>query len=146
MNQKITIKEVSLHETVLANALIPEFKKTPIRFFSHRIGRKKYYNLVAYVNGKIAGYNLSYDKYEDGSIYCWMTGVVPKYRRMGILKKMMKKMTTWAKKEGYNSIKLKTRNNRREMLSYAVKNNYNVIEVLPREKFEDNRIIVEKRI
>jgi hypothetical protein len=30
-----------------------------------------------------AGYMVGYDRYNDGSYYCWMTGVVPNHRRNG---------------------------------------------------------------
>ncbi|MBN1386167.1 GNAT family N-acetyltransferase [Candidatus Woesearchaeota archaeon] len=88
----------------------------------------------------------SYDRYKDGSFYCWMTGVKPEYRGKGVLKLMMDHLMKWAKKEGYKSIKIKTRNNRREMLAYLVKYGWNILEIDDRGSVEENRIISEKEI
>lgn len=51
-----------------------------------------------------------------------------------------------AKNLGYNKISLKTLNNKREMLSYLVKNNWNFIEVIKNDNVILNEIIAEKRI
>jgi len=95
---------------------------------------------------KPAGYMISYDKFSDGSLYCWMTGVNPKYRGKGILKKLMEYHENYAKNKGCDKLKISTRNNRREMLSYLVKYGFNFTEVVPKSNIEDNRIRLEKNI
>jgi len=50
-----------------------------------------------------------------------MAGVNPNFRKKGILKKLMNYQDNWAKEKGYKKIKIKTRNARREMLSYLIK-------------------------
>ncbi len=141
-----TIREATFTETAKIHNLIPELETRHSLFFARRIKKNNYLNLVAIVNKKIAGYMVSYDKFGDGSLYCWMTGVMTQYRRRGLLHQLMQKTIRWAKKEGYSSIKLKTRNTRREMLAYAVKHNYNIIEVIPRDDQRENRILFEKKI
>ena len=146
MKKKFTIKTAPLADTTAAHNAIPELEEHNEAFFSRRISGRKHLNLVAYVGKSIAGYNVSYDKFGDGSIYCWMTGVAPRYRRMGILTAMMQQLIRWAKQQGFTSVKLKTRNNRREMLSYLVTHGYNIIEVIPKDRVEDNRIVFEKKM
>ena len=75
-----------------------------------------------------------------------MTGVNPLFRRLGILNKLMQHLQDWARNHGYNKIIIKTRNNRREMLSYLVKTGYNFTEVQPQSSIEDNRILLEKMV
>lgn len=86
------------------------------------------------------------DKNKDKSFYCWMAGVNPLYRRLGLLNNMMQYLGDWAKNNGYNKITIKTRNNRREMLAYLVKAGFNFVEVQPQLSIKDNRILLEKII
>jgi GNAT superfamily N-acetyltransferase len=102
--------------------------------------------MVAYVDGKPAGYLVGYDEFGDGSFYSLMAGVDPKFRGQGVLKAMMKYQDAWARKKGYNKIRIKTRNNRREMLAYLVKYGFYAIEVQPKPKIEDYRILFEKNL
>lgn len=51
-----------------------------------------------------------------------------------------------AKENWYNKIRIKTRNNKRQMLAYLVKNWFNFVEVVKSEDINDNRILLEKMI
>ncbi len=101
--------------------------------------------IVAYYDGEPAGYIVGYDQFGD-RFYCWMTGVDPKFRKKGILKAMMDYQEKWVKKKGYNKIRIKTRNNRREMLSFLVKYGFDIIDMETRDNVKDNRIIFQKVI
>jgi ribosomal protein S18 acetylase RimI-like enzyme len=143
----IVIKEDSIEAVVKVNSTITEFDEPYDKvYFENRCKNAVKLILVAYVDNKPAGYMVSYDRNNDGSFYCWMTGVNPLFRRLGILKKMMEYLDNWAKEHGYNKIRIKTRNNRREMLAYLIKNGFNLIEVEPRPLIKDNRVIFEKNI
>ena len=87
---------------------------------------------------------ISYDRFGDGSIYCYMTGTDPKFRRNGILKSLMNYLEKWAKEKGYKKIKIKTRNNRREILTYLIGHDFYFTGVEKHPKIEDNRILLEK--
>ncbi|MBP6256403.1 hypothetical protein KA405_01440 [Patescibacteria group bacterium] len=50
-----------------------------------------------------------------------MAGVCPAWRGKGVLKTLMFYQDKRAKEKGYSKIKIKTRNNKRAMLSYLVK-------------------------
>ncbi|PIN73475.1 hypothetical protein COV20_04595 [Candidatus Woesearchaeota archaeon CG10_big_fil_rev_8_21_14_0_10_45_16] len=144
---ELVVKEASLPEAATVNATITEFDRVfDAPYFSQTIGSKKHLIIVAYLSGRPVGYVIGYDKFSDGSFYCWMAGVDPEHRRKGILKAMMTYFNSWVRGKGYEKIKIKTRNNRREMLSYLVKERYNFTEVEPQENIEDNRIMLEKSI
>ena len=143
----IEIKQVPIGEAVKVNATISEFDETyDTKYFEGRISGKSPLIIVAYLDGKAAGYIVAYDKFKDDSFYCWMAGVNPKFRRKGILTALMNYQEKWAKKNGYNKIKIKTRNTRREMLFYLVKAGFDFIEIQPRATPGENRIVLEKKI
>jgi len=129
MEKNITIKEDLIEVAVKVNATITEFDKPYDKaYFEDRYKNFARLILVAYVDNQPAGYMVSYDKNGDGSFYCWMTGVDPLFRRLGLLKQMMHYLLNWAKNRGYNKITIKTRNNRREILSYLIKVRLKTIE------------------
>lgn len=145
MSKNFTIKEVLIEEVVKVNATIVEFDAPYQKdYFEERYKDKEKLIIVAYVDDQPAGYIVGYDKFGDGSFYCWMAGVNPKFRKLGLLKAMMDYEDKWAKEKGYNKIKIKTRNNRREMLAYLVKYDFFFTEVVQQPNIDDNRILLEK--
>jgi len=147
MGKETIVKEDSIEAALLVNATITEFDKPNTKeFFEERYGDRDKLILVAYVDDQPAGYLVSYDKDQDGSFYCWMTGVDPRFRRIGILKKMIQSVFDWAKERGYHCIRIKTRNSRREMLAYLIGAGFNAIEVQTMPTTEDNRVLFEKEI
>jgi ribosomal protein S18 acetylase RimI-like enzyme len=147
MKKNIVIKEDLIDVAVKVNATVVEFDEPCDKsYFENRYQNVEKLILVAYVDSQPAGYMVSYKKDNDGSFYCWMAGVDPHYRRLGLLHKMMNYLVDWAKSKGYNRITIKTRNNRREMLAYLVKTGFNFIEVQSQPFIIDNRILLEKKI
>ena len=103
--------------------------------------------LVAFSEeNKPVAYMIAYDRWKDGSFYIWMTGVQQTYRRHRLFSHMLHQASVWAKSNGYTSLKLKTRNNRREMLGFLVKDGWNFIELTPYPKIEDNRLLAMKNL
>ncbi len=147
MSQKITIKEAPIEEVVKVNATIVEFDAPYQKdYFENRYKDAERLIVVAYVDDQPAGYVVGYDKFKDGSFYCWMAGVNPSFRKLGLLKEMMDYEDKWAKEKGYNKIKAKTRNNRREMLAYLVKYGFFFTEVIQKPNINDNRVLLEKEL
>ena len=144
----IEVKEVSIEEAFKVHQNVLEFQEEPIskEYLEERYKNLPHLIIVAYLNHMPVGYIIAYDKYKDKSLYCWMAGVDNKYRRIGVLTYLMDYQTSWAKKHGYNKIKIKTRNVRREMISFLVKNNFNFTSVEQKEFIIDNRINLEKNI
>ena len=60
-----------------------------------------------------------------------------------LLTAMMEYLKNWSKEQGYKNLRIKTRNTRREMLSFLVKNNFNFYEIEAQENIRDNRICLE---
>ena len=145
MKNNIIVKEVPIDEAVKVNRNVIEFdgKDTKAEDFERRYQDKDKLIIVAYYENVPIGYIIGYDRDNDGSFYCWMAGVDNNYRRLGALTSLMNYQMDWAKKKGYNKLKIRTRNNRREMLSFLVKNGFNFVSVENREDITENRINLE---
>ena len=59
---------------------------------------------------------------------------------------MMSIYEEFAKNNNYKKFTLKSVNNKRAMLSYLVKNNWNFVEVIKKDNININEILVEKEI
>ena len=144
-NNDIIVKEVSIEEAVKVNRNVIEFdgKDTTKEDFEKRYVGKDNLIIVAYYKNIPIGYIIGYDRDNDGSFYCWMAGVDNNYRRLGALTTLMNYQINWAKNKGYNKLKIRTRDNRREMLSFLVKNGFNFVSVEQRDDITENRINLE---
>lgn len=141
----VDVREVSIETAVEISKSVKEFAKV----YSKQIYEKRYKDrekliLAGYIDNQPAGYAVCFDRDQDGSFYCWMAGVKPQYRCMGVLKSLIAYQQEWAAKHGYSKLKIRTRNNRREMLAYLVKYGFLFTEVIPVEDIKDNRICLEK--
>lgn len=145
----IEIKEVDIEEAMNVHSKILEFNDLEPKkeYFENRYKNRDKLIIVAYYNDVPAGYIIGYDKFQDNeSFYCWMAGVNTNYRRLGILTQLMQYLMDWASQRGYNILKIKTRNNRPEMLSFLVKNGFYFTDIEEREDIKDNRINLQKDI
>ena len=145
---EIIVKEVTVKEILDIHKKIPEFSETPPSKFveiNNYQGKRKLV-LEARFGKEAIGYMVAYDRFQDKSFYCWITGVIPSYRNHGALSAMMNYLFNWAKLNGYSKIKLKSRNIRREMNAYLVKRGFFFTSVEQRENIKDNRISAECEI
>ena len=145
--ENIIVKEVWIDEVVRIWPEIIEFDESyKSDFFTHRYEWKKKLIIVAYIDDKPAWYIVGYQREDDWSFYCWMAWVSINFRRKGILTHLMDYQYSWWKEQWYKKITIKTRNARREMLSYLVKNwfNFTWVDVYP--IVIENRILLEKVI
>lgn len=143
----IIVKEVSIEEAIKVNKRVIEFTETDgsKEYFENRYKDSQKLIIVAYYQEKPIGYIIGYDKFKDNkeSFYCWMAGVDYEYRRIGALTELMKYQINWARENGYKKLKIKTRNSRREMLSFLVKTGFNFTSVEENENILENRINLE---
>lgn len=100
--------------------------------------------LVAKTTSQTVGFKVGYQRFNDGSFYSWMGGVIPEFRELRIAKKLADAQEKWAKEHGYNAITFKTRNRLKPMLIFALKNGFDIIDVIPQDKICNHRIILKK--
>ena len=146
--ERVTVREVSVDAVVELTERIPEFagKGYDAAHFEQRYAGKDPLLLAAFLGKQAVGYAVGYDRYQDGSYYCWMAGVLPSARRNGALTALIARLEREAKGRGYKHLRVKTRNSRRAMLAYLVKNGYQAIGFQRRAPASENRILFEKAL
>lgn len=145
--EQIHIREVTLEEAYQVHEQVPEFQvhfPYSLETFLERTKEKETLPLVAMIEDVPVGYVVGYDRDGDGSFYCWMAGVDPDYRQRGALQSLMAYLEQWSKVHAYRTLKIKTRNNRREMLSFLMKNGYLITGVEAHDDVLQNRILLQK--
>ena len=141
-----TLRPASFEEIAAIHNRIPEFTPETPAFFAGRCENRKTLALAAFLNGEPAGYAVCYDRYEDGSLYCWMAGVLPDFRKNGVYSALAAAREAWAIENGFTALTIKTRNNRREMLRWLVNNNFDFIKVDKHDPLADSRIYLVKEL
>lgn len=144
---RVEIKTVGIEEVLEVHQYVLEMDDLhpPKSFFTDRIGGLVSLITVAYLENNPIGYMISYEQSEK-VVYCWLAGVDYRYRRMGTLTTLMDYHMDWARKRGYTKIQIKTRNDKRNMLSYLVKNEWNFTKVEEADSIEHNSIYLEKNL
>lgn len=145
------IKEEDWKTIAAIHARIPEFAAADGSFsdaahFEGRCAGQDYFAVAAFDGGQAAGYLIAYDRYEDGSLYCWMAGVVPAYRRSGALRALMAALEDHARARGHTAIRIKTRNDKTAMLRWLVANGYMFTAIDTRAPLADSRLHLRKEI
>ena len=149
MYYSISIKETPIDEAVLAGQTSKEFGETLSKdYFEKRYKGKDPLIIAAFINGapKPVGYLIGYDRFNDGSFYCWLSGVWSTNRKRRVFHALMLFAQRWAHKKGYISVKIKTRNKRRNIMHYLVDSDYYILEITPNVDPAENRILMEKKI
>ncbi|AFK03173.1 GCN5-related N-acetyltransferase [Emticicia oligotrophica DSM 17448] len=145
-NTNVVIREGTIAECIEISNKIPEFNTGNYgeETYLQRLSNTKHLILVAIKNNELAGFKVGYDRDQDGSFYTWLGGVLPKFRQDKIATILAEKQENWAKEQGFKSITLKTRNRFKAMLIFALKNNFLIENVEPKEQIDDNRILLRK--
>ena len=142
----IIIKTEELQTAVDLSTQIPEFDNPyPVEVYSDLLKTDRLI-LTAYVNNEIAGFKVGYDRFQDDSFYSWMGGVLPEYRKQGVAEQLADHQEKWAKENGYNSIKLKTRKKHEAMIVFSSKRGFIITKEIPKIPETETRIWMEKKL
>ncbi len=150
MSHKIDIIECSIDDIATLLRQIPEFDFRSLPFQEEKLALIERLEpvesllLMAKVNGQPVGFKVGYKRWNNGSFYSWLGGVLPNYRRMGVAKALAQKQEDWVKKKGYQSIIFKTRNRFANMLLFGINNGFNIIKVTKAATIADYRIYLQK--
>lgn len=144
--EKLIIKTGSIEEAIVLHGQIPEFEEGYISEKLPEIDSESILVIIASHDGENVGFSICYDKYKDGSLYIWVDGVLPKYRKFGVYKKVDEYRSEVAKSKGYKSFRIKTQNKRREMLSFLIKQGWEIITFEPAKETSESKIEFTKSI
>jgi len=102
--------------------------------------------LTAHIENEIVGFKIGYDRFNDGSFYSWMGGVLPENRNQSIAEILADYQESWAKINGYASIRLKTRKKHEAMLSFSKKRGFVITKKIAKIPKEESRTWMEKQL
>lgn len=108
---------------------IPELNR-PLthEILAERLDGKTSLILLAFVEGELAGFKLGYEQ-EETIFYSWLGGVALDFRRLGLAQSLLEYQETWARRQGYNHIQVKTMNRFPGMLNLLINNRYMITEL-----------------
>ena len=140
----IHIREGTFQECVDLSSKIPEFNSPyKIEEYKKRCAGK-YLVLIAEIDNQSVGFKIGYDRFNNGSFYSWMGGVLPKFRRMGVAYSLANFQEKWATKNEFSSILLKTRQNHDGMIAFSLNRDFIITEETQITPVEETRIWMEK--
>ena len=123
---------------------IPEFNSPfEIKEYKKRCAGK-HLALIAEIDNQPVGFKVGYDRFNNGSFYSWMGGVLPDFRQKGVASLLADLQENWAIINGYNSILLKTRKKHKAMISFSLKHGFTITEENRMNLNEETRIWMEK--
>ena len=139
------IHEGNLNDAVMVSENIPEFDNPyKIPEYSKRLDDTTHQILIAYNDHNPIAFKIGYQKHSDGSFYSWMGGVLPNYRRKGIANNLADHQDAWAKKNGYISIKMQTREKHKAMLALAINRGFQITNRIEKISSSNTRIWMNK--
>lgn len=98
-----------------------------LAFFQRRLeGRRNPVILLAQVDKRPAGFAVGFE-IKPSTLYCWLIGVLPDFRKVGIASQLMEGLAAWARDNGYEVVRFECYNHHRPMLQLAVSQNYDVV-------------------
>ena len=139
------IHEGTLDDAVMVSANVPEFDDPyEIPEYSKRLYSTTHLILTAYDDHNPIAFKIGYQRHFDRSFYSWVGAVLPNYRRKGIANNLADYQETWAKKNGYNSIKIQTREKHKAMLRFAINREFQITYRIEKTSSSNTRIWMNK--
>ena len=139
------IEENKIGDVAHVLKLIPEFTDVPSLPNLHkRIDHVPHLILTAHSDNLTIGCKVGYER--EGRFYSWIGAVLPEYRKNGIATALADHQEEWARKQGYSSIWMKTRNCFPGMLIMAIGRGFKIIGFEPREEIGQHRIVLQKSL
>ncbi len=140
----IHIREGAFQECVDLSSKIPEFNSPyKIEEYKKRCAGK-YLVLIAEIDNQSVGFKIGYDRFNNGSFYSWMGGVLPKFRRMGVAYSLANFQEKWATKNEFSSILLKTRQKHDGMIAFSLNRGFTITEETQITPAKETRIWMQK--
>lgn len=134
------VREGSLEEVVSVVEQITEFaKKESVASLSERLAGKTSLILVAEEAGVLLGFKIGYEL-DENTFYSWFGGVLPIARNKGVAQAQLDTQEQWVKQQGYQQLKVKSRNLFPAMLRLLLKNGYLIEKLEEKEDINAHRI------
>ncbi|KNH11763.1 GNAT family N-acetyltransferase [Vibrio cyclitrophicus] len=142
----IIVREGSLEEVVSVVEQISEFAKNEsVASLAERLAGKKSLILVAEDDDVLLGFKIGY-ALDQRTFYSWFGGVSPLARNKGVAQAQLEAQEAWVQKQGYEQLKVKSRNQFPAMLRLLLRNGYLIEKLEEKEDINAHRIHFLKQI
>lgn len=142
----VIVREGSLEEVVSVVEQITEFaKKESVASLSERLAGKTSLLLVAEEAGVLLGFKIGYEL-DENTFYSWFGGVSSLARNKGVAQAQLDVQERWVKQQGYQQLKVKSRNQFPAMLRLLLRNGYLIEKLEEKEDINAHIIHFLKRI
>ncbi|OBS94326.1 acetyltransferase [Vibrio tasmaniensis] len=142
----VIVREGSLEEVVSVVEQITEFaKKESVASLSERLAGKTSLILVAEEAGVLLGFKIGYEL-DENTFYSWFGGVSSLARNKGVAQAQLDVQEQWVKQQGYQQLKVKSRNQFPAMLRLLLRNGYLIEKLEEKEDINSHRIHFLKQI
>ncbi|GGZ26574.1 N-acetyltransferase [Echinicola pacifica] len=143
---EIIIREGSIPEILSISLMIPEFKGLyDDDKYADRLRSRPHLVLVAEFGGKLIGFKVGYE-WSANEFYSWMVAVVPGFRNNGVANALSEVQEAWCKTSRYDALVFKTRNRQVDMICYALRQGFKMVEVDYRSNWDEARLTLKKRL
>ncbi|AJR06963.1 N-acetyltransferase [Photobacterium gaetbulicola] len=140
------IREASIEEAATVLAAITEFARPASEEdIKERLRGHRVLILVAEINDEMVGVKIGYQLSED-CFYSWLGGVAPAGRRGGVAQALLEAQEEWVVAQGYQQLRVKSRNRFPAMLRLLLRNGYQVEHLEKKEGIEDYRLHFVKQL
>lgn len=142
----INIYETGIKEIYPLTLEVPEFAPHyAIEKYYERLNDCPHLILRANVGTKAVGFKIGYE-IEPGIFYSWVGGVLTDFRQQGVARALANEMEVWLRAHAYHTLRMKTHNQFRHMLLFAIGNGFQITAVEQRERIAENRVLLEKKL
>lgn len=140
------IKQASAQAALAVIQLIPEFARgESIESIQSRLGDRKSLILIAEKDGIPLGVKIGY-QLDSRTFYSWLGGVAPQGRNHGVAQALLEAQEQWVHEQGYQAIRVKSRNRFPAMLRLLLKNGYLIESMEKKGNIADNRLNFIKQL
>ena len=142
----VKIRRGTIEEAVQLSLQIPEFENPAgVATYRNRLEGKDQLILIAEID-QPCGFKVGYDREDDGTFYSWMGGVLPRYRKNGLAQALADEMEVYCRTHGYTHLRMKTRNEHKAMLQFALRNGFYITGFKSYPDPMKSRISLEKEL
>ncbi len=136
----VVVRQGSLKEVINIVESIHEFvRKESESSLAARLSGTKHLILIAEDENQLLGFKIGY-QLDERTFYSWFGGVSPAARNRGVAQRLLDEQEDWVQEQGYQTLKVKSRNQFPSMLRLLLRNNYLI------ENYEKMEPLIESRI
>ncbi|MCG7584143.1 GNAT family N-acetyltransferase [Photobacterium sp. OFAV2-7] len=134
------IRQASLAEAAEVLARISEFAQPADEHaLEVRLRGKAPLILVAELDGQLVGVKIGY-RLSETCFYSWLGGVAPEGRCNGVAQALLEAQETWVRQQGFEELRVKSRNRFPAMLRLLLRNGYLIEHMEKKDGLEDYRL------